>query len=128
MPKCFAHGVVQVARVNRPTVSTNARPRVESLETEWLCFSSVNDLPNIDAQFVARFSHFIDEADVSVTVTAFKQLGSFRFLSPFHFDDLLNKCSVEFHCAVSRESCNATNNFRGVLETVDRVPWINPLW
>src|SRR5690625_2373727 len=128
MPKCFAHGVVQVARVDRNTVSSNARPRVESLEAEWLCSSSVNDFPNIDAQFMAKFSHFIDEADVNVTVSVLKQLGSFRFLSPFHFDDLLNKFSVEFHCAVSRESCNAIKNFRCVLETVDRVPWINPLW
>src|SRR5699024_1833382 len=106
-------------------MATNTGTWSEFHEAEWLGGCSTNDFPDIDAKFLAKLSHFVDQCDVDVPEGIFQKLGSFRFLSTLNWHYGVDKVRVEANSMFSRFRIYPTHQLWGVFDLIVSAARIN---
>src|SRR5690606_39578088 len=115
--------VVLVDRVYRYAMSFDSGTGVELLESEGFGGGGPNDVPEVDAEFVAEPGHLVDQRDVDVPVCILEQLGGLGFTRALGADDGFDEPAIEGLGAVGACGGDPADDLRGVAGAESGIAW-----
>ncbi len=114
--------------IDRDTVPTQARPRVEGHEAIGLTGRRPHDFPDVEAQLVAHQGYFVDQSDVDRAERIFQELDYFGRGRARHRHRLIDNGPVKGDGDFQTVGCHAADDFRRCAHGEVRPARVDAFW
>src|SRR5262249_12386796 len=111
-------------RIDRNTVTSQSRTRIEWNEAEGFSCSRVDHLVDIHSEYVTHQCQFIYHPDVDAAECVFKELNHLRAFGARNGNDSLNELRIEDARYLGALCCYAADDFwsiAGVKDCIARI-------
>ena len=119
--------ILEVERIKWDAVSTNPRPRIESLEAIGLGFGCLDHFPDIDLHFPRKERKLIDERNVHEPVGVLEDLHHLGRARRAHGVQILDRLAIEREGNLLRLLPETSDNLRRIVSLVGFVAGIHTL-
>ena len=111
----------EIKRIDRNTVSPEARAGIERHVAKWFGFSGVDHFPNIDIHGRINSLQLVHERDIDAAKNIFQKLGGFGRAARGDRNQRLNRAPIQLPGCLQARGRVAPNYLRNCRDTAGRI-------
>jgi hypothetical protein len=117
----------EIIWIDRNAMAAQAWSRVKRHKAKRLCFSSLDDFPDVNVKLATHPGHFVSQRNIYAAKSVLQKLGQLGGPTRGHHHHLVHQLFVEQHTDPGGLGAEATYHLGRVAQTILRVTGVDPL-